>query len=179
MMRAAIGGRVMRILVFAAVLLAAAPAVTADTPQSDLDRLNVFAGSWKSDAENYDTIFSKAGTVSSTLVNQCWKAGVFFVCNQSVNGVSRVLLAFSYKGGDSYFVNYVPADTGRAVSGTVIIAGGVWTYPGQQTKLGQITYFRTVDIFSDNDNIDFREEFSTDNQNWTLMSKGHETRVRK
>ncbi|HEV2112159.1 MAG TPA: hypothetical protein VGT99_12450 [Gammaproteobacteria bacterium] len=169
----------MRILVFAAALMAATLGMAADAPQSsDLDRLNVFAGTWKSEAENYDTIFSKAGIVSSTLVNQCWKAGAFFVCNQSVNGVSRVLLAFGYKGGDTYFVNYVPADTGRAVSGTVIIAGGVWTYPGQQTKLGQTTYFRTVDIFNDNDNIDFREEFSTDNQNWTLMSKGHETRVR-
>ena len=164
---------------FVAAYMASALGMTADAPQSsDLDRLNVFAGTWKSDAENYDTIYSKAGTVSSTLVNQCWKAGAFFVCNQLVNGSSRVMLVFNYKGGDTYFVNYVPADTGRAASGTLIIAGGVWTYPGQQTKLGQTTYFRTVDIFSDNDNIDFREEFSTDNQNWTLMSKGHEKRVR-
>jgi len=171
----------MRIALFVAALGVSMVGMAADAPATapDLDRLNVFAGTWKSDAENYDTIYSKAGTISSTLVNQCWKAGAFFVCNQSVNGASRVLLAFSYKGGDTYFVNYVPADTGRAVSGTVIIAGGVWTYPGQQNKLGQTTYFRNVQIFSDNDNIDFREEFSNDNQNWTLMSKGHETRVRK
>lgn len=169
----------MRIALFVTALGVSMVGMAADAPSPDLDRLNVFAGTWKSDAENYDTIYSKAGTISSTLVNQCWKAGAFFVCNQSVNGASRVLLAFSYKGGDTYFVNYVPADTGRAVSGTVIIAGGVWTYPGQQNKLGQTTYFRNVQIFSDNDNIDFREEFSNDNQNWTLMSKGHETRVRK
>jgi hypothetical protein len=168
----------MRILVFVAALLAAAPGVTADVPQSDLDRLAVFAGTWKSEAENYDTIYSKAGTVSSTLVNQCWKTGAFFLCNQSVNGISRVMLVFSYKGGDTYWLSYVPADTGRAVSGTVIIDGGVWTYPGQQTHLGQVTYFRNVQIFSDNDNLDFREEFSSDNEHWTLMSKGHETRIR-
>jgi hypothetical protein len=168
----------MRILVFIAALFAVAPAVTADTPPPDLDRLAVFAGTWRSTAQNFDTIYSKAGAVSSTLVNQCWKTGAFFLCNQSVNGSSRVMLVFSYKGGDTYWVSYVPADTGHAISGTVVIAGGVWTYPGQQTHLGQITYFRTVDIFSDNDNIDFREEFSSDNEHWTLMSQGHEARVR-
>jgi hypothetical protein len=173
------GDGTMRILALGAVLLAAAPAVTADTPASDLDRLAVFAGTWKSEAENYDTPYSHASSLSSTLVNQCWKAGAFFVCNQMVNGASRVFLVFSYKGGDTYWVNEVPADTGHAATGTVIIDGGVWTYPGQQTKLGQTTYFRNVQIFSDNDNLDFREEFSTDKENWTLMSKGHETRVRK
>ena len=60
----------------------------------------------------------------------------------------------------------------------MIVSGGVWTFPGQSTKLGQTTYFRTVNIFADNDNIDFREEFSIDNEHWTLMSQGHETRVR-
>ena len=169
----------MKIVLFVAALAASGLSVAADVPTPDLDRLNVFAGTWKSDAENFDTIFSKAGKVSSTLVNQCWKAGVFFVCNQSVNGSSRVLLAFNYKAGDTYWVSYVPSDSGHAISGTLIISGGVWTYPEQQTHLGQTTYFRTVDIFSDTDNIDFREEFSTDNQTWTLMSQGHETRVRK
>lgn len=169
----------MRIVLLVTALVVSMAGMAADAPVADLDRLNVFAGTWKSDAENYDTIYSKAGTLSSTLVNQCWKAGVFFVCNQSVNGVSRVLLAFSYKGGDTYYVSYVPSDSGHAISGTLIIAGGVWTYPGQQHNLGQTTYFRTVDIFEDTDNIDFREEFSNDNEHWTLMSKGHETRVRK
>ena len=165
-------------LLFAAVLAGSSFAAAADAP-SPLDRLNVFAGTWKSDTQTFKTPYSEEGSSSYTLVNQCWKAGAFFVCNQSVNGASRVLLAFSYKGGDTYFVNYVPADSGRAVSGTVIISGGMWTYPGQQNKLGQTTYFRNVQIFSDNDNIDFREEFSSDNEHWTLMSKGHETRVRK
>ncbi len=168
----------MRILVLAAALLTIAPAATADAPQSELDRLAVFAGTWKSDAQNFDTPYSTAATVSSTLVNQCWKAGAFFVCNQAVNGISRVLLVFSYKGGDTYWISEVPADTGHAASSTVIVSGGVWTFPGQSTKLGQTTYFRTVDIFNGTDGIDFREEFSTDNEHWTLMSQGHETRVR-
>lgn len=178
MVRGNAKGMCMKSVVFAAMLAVSGISIAADAPAPELDRLNVFAGTWRSDAENFDTIFSKAGKVSSTLVNQCWKAGAFFVCNQSVNGASRVLLVFGYKAGDTYWVNYVPSDSGRAISGTVLISGGVWTYPGQQTHLGQTTYFRTVNIFSGTDSIDFREEFSTDNQTWTLMSQGHEARVR-
>src|SRR5579871_3882870 len=156
----------MRILFFAAALAVAATAMAADTPApsatADLDRLTPFSGTWKSDAENFDTPYSSAAKLSSTLVNQCWKAGAFFICNQAVNGVSRVLLVFTYKGGDTYWISEVPADTGHAASSTVIVSGGVWTFPGQSTKLGQTTYFRTVDIFNGTDSIDFREEYSTD-----------------
>ena len=161
------------VLALSALSLALATDVT-----HGLDRLDLFAGTWKTESQNYDTPYSKAGKVSSTLVNQCWKTGAFFICNQSVNGISRVLLTFTYLGGDSYGVTYVPADGGHASSGRLIIAGGVWTYPGQQVNLGQTTYFRNVNIFSNRDNIDFREEYSTDQQNWTLMAQGHETRVR-
>lgn len=163
---------------FAVMVLMTAPlALPADAPQG-LDRLTAFSGTWKTESQNYDTPYSKAEKVSSTLVNQCWKAGAYFICNQSVNGVSRVLLAFTYLGGDSYSVTYVPADGGYASSGKLIIAGGVWTYPGQQSKLGQTTYFRNVNIFSDVDHIDFREEYSTNQQNWSLMAEGHEVRIR-
>ena len=168
--------RIKRTLAAAALVLTAL-AATADSAQG-LDRLTPFAGTWKSVGQNVDTIYSKAGDISSTLVNQCWKTGSFFVCNQSVNGASRVMLVFAYIGGDSFSVTYVPADGSRAINGKLIVDGGVWTYPGEQNKLGETTYFRTVDIFSNSDNIDFREEFSTDNEHWTLMSSGHQTRVR-
>lgn len=151
----------------------------ADTPAPQgLDRLAVFAGTWKSESQTFKTPYSEETSVTSTLVNQCWKAGAFFMCNQSVDGASRVMLVFTYKAGDSYGVTYVPADGSHAVTGSVVVAGGVWTYPGESHKYGQVTYFRTVNIYSDNDNLDYREEYSEDQQTWTLMAKGHETRVR-
>jgi hypothetical protein len=165
-----------KIWILGAALAVSSFAMAADAP-APLDRLNVFAGTWKSDSQTFKTPYSEEGQVSSTLVNQCWKAGAFFICNQSVNNVSRVLLVFTYKGGDSYGVGYVPADGSHAYSGSLLVDGGVWTYPGQQTKLGQTVYFRNVNIYSNNDNLDYREEFSDDQQNWTLMAKGHESRV--
>jgi len=168
-----------KIILSAAALLASSLVLGADAPApSALDRLNVFAGTWKSEIQNFKTPYSEESQGSSTLVNQCWKAGAFFVCNQTVDGVSRALLVFSFVGGDTYSEVAIPAASGHGSNGTLLIDGGVWTFPGEQHKLGLVTYFRTVNIYDGNDSLDFREEYSTDRQTWTLMSKGHETRVR-
>jgi len=169
----------MKTLLFAVVVLVSSFAAAADTSSpTGLDRLNIFAGTWKSESQTFKTPYSEEGSSTTTLVNQCWKAGAFFVCNQSVNGVSASMLVFTYKGGDTFSEAAVQVATGQANNGTLMIAGGVWTFPGVSHKLGQVTYFRVVNIYSDNDHLDYREEFSTDQQNWTLMAKGHETRVR-
>lgn len=171
----------MKIFLFAAALASlgyASAAGSVDAPVSGLDRLAVFAGTWKSEAQTFKTPYSEETSVSTTLVNQCWKTGAFFLCNQSVDGNSRVLLVFTYKGGDSYGVTYIPADGSHASNGSLVVAGGVWTYPGESHKYGQVTYFRTVNIYGNNDNIDYREEYSDDQQTWTLMAKGHETRIK-
>jgi hypothetical protein len=167
-----------KIILSAAALLASSLALGADAPSpSALDRLNVFAGTWKADIQNFKTPYSEDSTASYTLVNQCWKTGAFFVCNQSVDGTSRSLLVFSFKGGDTYKEVAISADTGIGSNGTLLVDGGVWTFPGEQHKYGQVTYFRTVNIYN-GDSLDYREEYSTDQQTWTLMSKGHETRAR-
>ena len=166
-----------KLILSAAALLASSLAVGADAP-SPLDRLNIFAGTWKSDTQTFKTPYSEESNGSSTLVNQCWKAGAFFVCNQSVDGVSRSMLVFSYKGGDTYKEVAVSAESGVGSNGILLIDGGVWTFPAESHRYGQVTYFRTVNIYNGNDNLDYREEYSTDQQNWTLMAKGHETRVR-
>lgn len=169
----------MKSLLLAAALVVSALATAADAPApSALDRLNVFAGTWKSDSQTFKTPYSEEGSSSTTLTNQCWKAGAFFVCNQSVDGVSRSMLVFSFKGGDTYKEVAVPAETGVGYTGTVLVDGGVWTFPAEQHKYGQVTYFRTVNIYSGNDSLDYREEYSTDQQTWTQMAKGHESRIR-
>lgn len=169
----------MKSLLLAAALAASALATAADAPApAPLDRLNVFAGTWKSDTRTFETPYSHEGSGSVTLVNQCWKAGAFFVCNQSVDGVSRVMLVFSYKGGDTYSEVEVPADTGVGSTGTLVVSGGLWTWPGQFHKLGQVVYVRTVNIYNGTDSLDYREEYSNDQVEWAPMATGHETRVR-
>ena len=169
----------MKTLLFAAAFFGSTLGVAADAPAPDgLDRLNVFAGTWKSVGQNFKTPYSEASDTSSIVTNQCWKSGAFFLCNQAVDGVSRVLVVFTYKGGDTYTVSNIPAGGGIASNGSLVISGGVWTFPGVSHKYGQVTYFRTVNIYSNNDNLDYREEYSEDQQTWTPMAQGHETRIR-
>ena len=125
----------MKSLLLAAALAVSALATAADAPApTALDRLNVFAGTWKSDIQNFKTPYSEESQGSSTLVNQCWKAGAFFTCNQMVDGVSRALLVFTFKGGDSYNEVAIPAESGHGSNGTLLVDGGVWTFPGEQHK---------------------------------------------
>ena len=167
-----------KLILSAAALLASSIALGADAPEpSALDRLNVFAGTWKADIQNFKTPYSEESTSSFTLVNQCWKTGAFFICNQTVDGASRSVLVFSYKGGDTYKEVAISAENGMGSNGTLLVDGGVWTFPGEQHRYGQVTYFRTVNIYN-GDSLDYREEYSTDQQTWTMMSKGHETRQR-
>jgi hypothetical protein len=169
----------MKTLLFAVALTVSGFSMAADAPApTGLDRLAVFAGTWKSESQTFKTPYSEEGSSSTTLVNQCWKAGAFFVCNQSVNGVSASMLVFTYKDGDTFNEAAIQAATGQANNGTLVISGGVWTFPGVSHKYGQVTYFRVVNIYSDNDHLDFREEYSQDQQTWTPMATGHETRVR-
>ena len=95
----------MKTLLFALALLASGLGIAADAPTvSPLDRLAVFSGTWKSNSETYKTPYSEEGSVSATLVNQCWKTGAYFICNQSMDGASRVLLVYTYRDGDTYTV---------------------------------------------------------------------------
>ncbi len=166
-----------KIWMLGAALAVSSFAMAADAP-APLDRLNVFAGTWKSEVQNFKTAYSEESSGTTTLVNQCWKTGAFFVCNQTVDGVSRAMLVFSFKGGDTYNEVEVSADSGHGANGTLLVDGGVWTFPGQFHRLGELVYVRTMNIYSGNDSLDFREEFSTDQQTWTVMSKGHETRIK-
>ena len=50
---------------------------------------------------------------------------------------------------------------------------GLW----QTTEDGKTTYFRVVNVWTSATTIDFRQEFSTDQEHWTVMASGHEVKV--
>lgn len=142
-----------------------------------IDAIQAYAGTWKTEMEHFDTAFSKAGRESSTLRNECWKNGGFFVCNQYVNGESKALIVFIYDDKDKTYTTYpIPVGGGSAGNGKLIIDGNVWTYPWENTAEGKTTYFRVVNVFAASGKIEFRQEFSTDKVKWTLMAKGTEVK---
>ena len=159
-----------------ATLLAAASTVAPAQTQG-IDAIEAYAGTWKTEMEHFDTAYSKPGKESATLHNECWKSGGFYACNQIVNGESKALIVFTYDEKSRTYTTYpIMPGGGQAGHGKLVIDGNVWTYPWEKTENGKTTYFRVVNTFTAPDKIEFRQEFSNDNQKWTLMARGSEVR---
>ncbi|MBV8632334.1 MAG: hypothetical protein JOZ83_15505 [Silvibacterium sp.] len=142
-----------------------------------IDVIQAYAGTWKTETEHFDTAYSKAGKESSTLHNDCWKSGEFYACHQIVNGESKALIVFTYDPKTRTYTTYPVTLEGRpAGHGKLVIEGNVWTYPWDDTENGKATHFRVVNTFTAPNRIEFRQEYSTDNQNWTVMAKGVEVK---
>jgi len=71
-----------------------------------IDAMPAYAGTWKTQMEHFDTAYSKAGKESSTLRNECWKSGGYYVCDQFVNGESKALIVFTYSDKDKTYTTY-------------------------------------------------------------------------
>ncbi len=142
--------------------------------------VGVYAGTWHTAIAYLDTPYSTARKETRTLTNDCWHSAEFFVCRQSVDGKSEALLVFFYNAKDRSYSTYPVAAGADAVQrAKLTIEGNVWTYPWQQTEKGKTTYFRVVNIFTSQDTIEFRQEYSLDQLHWERMAAGHEHRVRQ
>jgi len=150
----------------------------ATEPPAGIDALWAYAGDWKIQIDRFDTANSKAGHETTHLHNACWKNGAYVACNQYVDGDSKVLIVFTYSAKEKIYTSYqIPQDGGQAGSGKLIIEGNVWTFPWQVTQDNKTTYFRVVNVFAAPDRIEYRQEFSEDKVNWTVMAKGVETKL--
>lgn len=157
-------------LVLVTSLANAAPAV------SGLDKIEAYAGTWKTEAEHFSTPYSKAGQETTTLKNDCWRSGDFYACHQIVNGKSAALLVFTYDATSGIYHSYaIPANGGEpGLGGELIIKGNVWTFPWQFIDKGKTIYFRVINVFTTPHTIEYRQEYSADKLHWTLMAKGFE-----
>ncbi len=167
------------ILLATAVTIALASSAAAQTTHSPtgVDAIHAYAGTWKTTIDHLDTPYSKAGHEESTLVNDCWKSGSYLACRQIVNGDPKILLVFTCRDAHDCTSYQIPADGGNPGSGKVQLDGNTWVFPWEQTDRGKTTYFRVVNVWSSEKTIDFRQEFSTDQVQWTRMASGHEIKL--
>ena len=143
-----------------------------------IDPIMAYAGVWKIETDHFDTEFSKMSHESSTVKNVCWKSGGYVVCNQMVNGESKVLLIFTYvEKQNSYSTYQVPQGGGEPGSGKLFIDGNTFEYPWRVTGSDRITYFRVVNVFTNPNQIEYRQEYSADKAHWTVMAKGTEKKI--
>ncbi|MGH8372843.1 MAG: hypothetical protein ACRETO_08930 [Gammaproteobacteria bacterium] len=155
-----------------------APLVQAASLPAGLDKLAAYAGTWQTESKSFVTAYSKAGQQHATLQNDCWRSGDFYACHQSVDGKSAALVVFLYNiKTDTYITHAIPADGGAASDGILSIKSNTWTFPWQSSEQGKPVYFHVINVFTDRNHIEYRQEFSRDNRHWTVMTKGRDIRM--
>jgi hypothetical protein len=119
----------------------------------------------------------------AVIANHCEKTGVFFVCEQVVNGKSEDLVVFLPQGSSGTTQTY--KTEGLSVSGEtpgawgkLEISGDRWVYSNEATENGTTTYWKTINQFSGHDSIHFQIQRSADGKSWEDQSSGDERRVK-
>jgi hypothetical protein len=162
-------------LLLLALAFARAPAANQTDP---LAILSYYDGTWRTEVQHFDTAYSKAGRDSRTIENSCWRREAVYTCSQTVNGQQKALLVFTWQAADQAYDSYaVPLDGGAAGKGRLLITGDDWIYPWEQTLPSGTVHFRVVNHFRGRNHIDYRREFSSDGEHWTVMESGIEDKV--
>jgi hypothetical protein len=162
-------------LVHAAVAGVASVIAISAAAQSFPD--SVYAPLW-----NYNGTWKAAisGKSPDTIVNHCARTGLFFVCEQNVNGQPGALLVFVPVDAEGHYrTNPVQKDGHAYGPGELEIKGDHWIYMGKDEQGGKTIWYRTTNDFSGNDHIHFEQAKSTDKVNWEVQRSGNEVRVDK
>jgi hypothetical protein len=137
--------------------------------------LGLYQGAWQVTRKSAD----KAGKPEQ-LVNHCASLGKYFICQQTVNGSEGGLVIFIPAGKPGHYFSQTITPDGRATGKADLeISGNRWTYSSRWPQgNGKITYYRTVNVFTDKDHIHFEQAESADGTQWTQKDSGDEVRVR-
>lgn len=147
------------------------PSAAAPDPYAPL---RLYNGSWAVTRHDKGT----GESATDSLVNACSQIGLYFACQQTVNGKTAALVVF-IPAGDAghYFTHAVLPDGQSSGRGDLTIAGSHWEYLSHHTgEDGKTTWYRTVNDFQGNDRIHFESAESSDGKNWTVTHFGDDTR---
>lgn len=156
----------------------------ADTSKASADVLGRWVGGkWTGDGKMVDSDYSKAMAVGG-VTNCAWSPDhIFVICDQNttVGGkASRDLsvYAFDLEKGTYQMFGMSPGDKHpRTTELTISPDHSRWGYLGKAEISGKQVQFRTVNIFRDNDHVDWWSEYSTDDgAHWIRMGEGKESR---
>lgn len=156
-------------IVFLAALLASAE------PSDPYAPLRLYQGSWT--VIRLDKTGGK--TVTDSLVNTCSQVGMYFACQQTVNGKTAALVVFIPAGESGhYFTHAVLPDGHSPGRGDLTITGSHWEYMGHSDEPGgKTTWYRTTNDFEGNDHIHFESARSADQKTWTVTGDGDDVRI--
>jgi hypothetical protein len=156
------------------VLVASGGATAADDAYAPL---KLYDGKWE--------VGPSEGEKEAThLENHCAKTGLFFACEQVVNGKSVALVVFLpvaklASGGEEYRTQGLAADASPAGEwGKLTIEGERWIYSWESRDNDKKVYWRNVNTFSGPDKIHYEIQKSDDGASWKVQKGGDEHRVK-
>lgn len=120
---------------------------------------------------------------TTSIENHCARTGLFFACEQVVNGKAADLVVYlplePTAAGQTYRTQALGAD-GAAPGpwNRLTIDGDRWVYAGPVEDKDHPLHNRTLNRFFGPDRIRFEIQTSPDGQTWTTTVGGEERRVR-
>ena len=155
-------------------LMALAAAVPAGAAMR-LDPVTVLAGRW--------ALTMDRAARSSVLQNHCAQTGVFYACEQRLDGKTIALVVYLPVRTDgplkSYRTQTLQADATRPGPWYYLtIADDRWTYSPNDPADPTQARDRIVNQFSGRDHIHFEVQTSLDGKIWKTTAAGVETRLR-
>jgi hypothetical protein len=155
-----------------AIVSAVPPACAFAIDDDPYAPLKLYEGRW--------SVVSDQDGKTTAVENHCARTGLFFACEQVVNGKSAALIVFLPHGrtadGQTYRTQTLTAEAGAPRPWfTLTIDGERWTYAAVAD--GKPARQRTLNQFSGPDRIHFDVQNSKDGKTWTTKMSGEERRI--
>ena len=162
----------MGITVFSLVLVAGGILAVDNDPYA---ALKLYDGRW-------EVKISAPERKTDQLENNCARTGLFFSCEQVVNGKSMALVVFvpvgrTASGTQEYRNQALLADGSKAGEwGHLVISGETWVYSWEGGDEKKPVHFRNTNHFTGKDRIHFEVQNSEDGTSWRTQMSGDEER---
>lgn len=147
---------------------------SAGAPQDAYAPLRLYNGAWTVTARD-----DSGKTKTDTLVNDCAQIGLYFGCQQTVNGKPAALVLYIPADDAGHYVTRAVLPDGQSPgTGELTITGSHWVYIGHNDSADDKTmWFRTINDFQGNDRIHSESSRSSDGKTWTATGSADDTRI--
>jgi hypothetical protein len=138
-----------------------------------MEPLQAYQGTWQVTRSD-----SGAHAQPERLTNRCLTLGIYFACEQRVNGKPTALLVFLSTDQPGHYHTQSILPEGRATGlDDLQISGNRWTFTSRRHQGGDVTYFQNTNVFTDANHIHFENAQSPNGKQWTVQESGDEVRV--
>jgi hypothetical protein len=170
-------------LIFTFTLLSSSVFAT-DAPKPTADALSRWVGGkWVGDGKLVDSDYSKAMAVSG-VTNCAWSPNhTFVVCDQAITAdgkPDRALSIYAFDPDKAAYHMFGMSPSGerpRVTELNITPDHNRWEYLGKAEIKGKPVEFRTVNVFRDDNHVDWWSEYSIDDgAHWVRTGEGKESR---